>query len=76
MLFQKKMENSAVRGTGLSIEEIRSYTPEEFRRYLERNKCKKLEIVSEFPAIGRGNVLRDNLKSSSDINSEIDRILR
>lgn len=61
--------------TGLSIPEIKIYSPERLRAHLERRAEKKLSFVSEFPSIGRGNILRDNIASTERINKEIDKIL-
>lgn len=61
--------------TGLSISEIKMYSPERLRAHLERRAEKKFSFVSEFPSIGRGNVLRDNIASTERINKEIDKIL-
>ena len=60
---------------GLSAEIIRKYSPGELRLHLEKkNKC-KFSFTSEFPVIGRGNVLGDGIKTSEEINRDIDRIL-
>ena len=65
----------AERKTGLSAEEIRSYSPGKFRSYLRERKGKDLVVKSEFPTIGRGNILRDKLATTKAINEDIDRIL-
>ena len=69
------VEKIAEKKTGLTVEDIRDYTPGRFRRYLEK-RGGSLVFRSFFPFIGRGNVLRDALVSSEEINSEIDAILR
>ena len=61
--------------TGLSEKQIKSFGPEELREYLENRSGKKIRIVSEFPTIGRGNVLRDNLVTRKCLNEEIDKII-
>ena len=68
------IEKNAEKVTGLTVSELREYSPERFRGYLEKKK-KKPVFRSFFPIIGRGNVLRDNLVSSEELDSEIDRIL-
>ena len=61
--------------TGLSAETIRKYSPGELRLHLEERNKRKLSFTTEFPVIGRGNVLRDNVKTSEEINKDIDKIL-
>lgn len=70
------VERSAERVTGLPLGQIKAMSPERFRTYLEQKNKKSFSFTSEFPFIGRGNVLRDSLISSSRLNSEIDEILR
>lgn len=61
--------------TGFTVDELKDMSPEELRDKLETRSHKKIRIVSEFPVIGRGNVLRDGIVESKQINSEIDKIL-
>lgn len=70
------IEKKVVENTGLSLAQIKDYSPSKFREYLEKKNNKKFSFLSAFPVIGRGNVLRDNLISSSQLNSEIDKILK
>jgi len=60
---------------GLPIEVIRMYSPSELRHYLENKNKRKFSFTTEFPVIGRGNVLRDNIITSEEINRDIDKIL-
>jgi formate-dependent phosphoribosylglycinamide formyltransferase (GAR transformylase) len=60
---------------GLPIETIRMYSPSELRLYLEKKNKRKFSFTTEFPVIGRGNVLRDNIITSEEINRDIDKIL-
>ena len=69
------VEKNVEKITGLSAEEIRKYSPGELRRYFEKRNKKKLFFTTEFPVIGRGNVLRDSIITSEEINKEIDKIL-
>ena len=69
------IEKNAEKLIGLSAEEIRRYSPSELRRFLENKNKKKLSFTTEFPVIGRGNVLRDSIITSEKINKEIDKIL-
>lgn len=68
------IEKNAERVTGLSVSKLREYGPDKFRKYLESRKG-KIRFCSFFPVVGRGNVLRDSLVTSSEIDSEIDKIL-
>jgi hypothetical protein len=61
--------------TGLTVEAIRRLSPEKTRQYFEEKNNKRLSFVSEFPVIGRGNVLRDTLVHSDELNNEIDTLL-
>ena len=67
--------NHAERKIGLSVTDIRKYTPDEIREHLEKKNGKKLNFVSEFPTIGRGNVLRDGIVTKESLNREIDLII-
>ena len=69
------IEKNVEKLVGLSAEEIRQYSPGELRRYFEKRNKKKLNFTTEFPVIGRGNVLRDSIITSEEINKEIDKIL-
>lgn len=75
MLFSK-IEKNLESLTGLSILQIRNYSPEKFKAFLENKTKTPLSFTSEFPVIGRGNVLRDSLVGSKTLDSEIDKILR
>jgi hypothetical protein len=69
------VEKNAENLVGLSVETIRKYSPEELRSHLENRNKRKFSFTTEFPVIGRGNVLRDGIKTSREINKDIDRIL-
>jgi hypothetical protein len=60
---------------GLSANTIRKFSPSELRLHLENKNKHKFFFTTEFPVIGRGNVLRDGIKTSEEINRDIDRIL-
>ena len=68
---EKNIENLV----GLPVESIRMYSPSELRHHLEQKNKQKISFTSEFPVIGRGNVLRDNIITSEEINRDIDKIL-
>jgi len=69
------IEKNAEKLVGLSAAEIRKFSPGQLRRHLEEKNRKKLTFTTEFPVIGRGNVLRDCIVTTSEINREIDKIL-
>jgi hypothetical protein len=69
------LEQSIAEKVGLSIQEIRQKSPSEIATFIEGKTKKKLTFSSQFPFIGRGNVLRDGVKTSQDIDKDIDRIL-
>lgn len=73
-LFHKVIERSE-KTTGLTAEEIRAYSPGRLRIHLEKKNNTIIKCVSEFPVIGRGNVLRDELVSHDSLNDEIDELL-
>jgi len=60
---------------GLPVETIRKFSPGELRRYLEKKNKRRFSFLSEFPVIGRGNVLRDDISTSKKLNKNIDKIL-
>ena len=70
------IEKNAENLIGLSAETIRKYSPNELRLHLENKNKRKFSFTSEFPVIGRGNVLRDGIKTSEEINKDIDKILK
>ena len=75
MKYYERVVSGAERKTGLSAAEIRTFSPERIRLFLEKKNGKKFRFVSEFPTIGRGNVLRDNIASRDDLDREIDDML-
>jgi len=75
-MFFSHIEKNVVEVTGLTLDQIKDYSPSKFREYLERKNNKKFSFLSAFPVIGRGNVLRDNLVTSIQLNNEIDKILK
>jgi hypothetical protein len=69
------VEKNAEELVGLSAETIRKYSPGELRAYLEKKNRRKFSFISEFPVIGRGNVLKDSIMTSEEINKDIDNII-
>jgi len=54
---------------------MKSMSPEAIRKHLTAKTGKPFTISTSFPFIGRGNVLRDGILSSKEIDRDIDRIL-
>lgn len=75
MKLSIELEQAISRKVGLSIEQLRQTNPVEIAKHIEQKKHKKLSFSSQFPFIGRGNVLRDGVMTSEQINKDIDRIL-
>jgi hypothetical protein len=69
------VEKNAENLIGLSADTIRKYSPDELRLHLENKNKREFSFTTEFPIIGRGNVLRDSIKTSKEINRDVDRIL-
>ena len=69
------VEKNAETLVGLPAEKIRMLAPDELRAYLEDKNKRKLSFTTEFPVIGRGNVLRDSIITTEEINKAIDKIL-
>lgn len=61
---------------GMTLSDLKKADVSDIRRKIEEKHGKPLSFTSEFPVIGRGNVLRDRIMTSDQINSEIDEILK
>jgi hypothetical protein len=70
-LLNKNIESAV----GMSIDEIKSISPEDYRAFMERKNNSKMRYSSEFPSIGRGNILREDLIDGDALNAEIDELL-
>ena len=68
-------KNASVR-LGVSQEDIRAFSPHHMRNHMEKRSGEKIRFESEFPTIGRGNVLRDSIITREEIDREIDGLLR
>jgi len=75
MKLYTKVLSCIEKKVGLSLSELDSKDPVEISEHFYRKTGKKLSFSSEFPFIGRGNVLRDGLVSNERLNNDIDRIL-
>ena len=75
MKLSASLEHSIAEKVGLSIQEIHQKSPEEIAACIESKTKRKLTFSTQFPFIGRGNVLRDGVRTSDEINKDLDRIL-
>jgi len=62
--------------TGQSHEEISQETLSAKRRRISQQKGKPMKFTRNYPLIGRGCVLGDNLRSTAELNREIDELLQ
>lgn len=74
-MFKEKFFKIIQKNIGLSLTDIERFNPIEINNYIEKQTSKKIEIITEFPYIGRGNILRDGLISHNKIDQELDKIL-
>ncbi len=70
-----RLEKNVQGITHISAMEIREMSIDAYRRRLKKEKNIKLRIVTRFPLIGRGNVMRDRTVSHEDIEASLDNIL-
>lgn len=75
MSLNSKVMAGIERKTGLTAAEIKSISPDKLREYLTKRTKKAFSVTTEFPEIGRGNVLRDGIAGSTEINRITDEIL-
>lgn len=75
MTLRDKVVANAAKKAGLTTDQVRSMSPEKIRAHLTRKTGKPFTISTAFPFIGRGNVLRDGIVSSKEIDRDIDRML-
>lgn len=61
--------------TGLRLESLKAMSPERYRAHIEAKNKKPLEFTTQFPSIGRGNVLH-TVATTSSLNKAIDKILK
>jgi len=74
MKFQSIIQ-SIEKHTGLGITKLRNMGIHEIRAHCEKKHQSPTRFVSEFPQIGRGNVLRDGLLDTETLNKQVDKIL-
>ena len=74
-MVKEKFFQIVQKNIGLSLSDIDKLNPIDINTHIEKQSGKKIEITTEFPFIGRGNVLRDGIVTHDKINQEIDRVL-
>ena len=74
-MYKEKFFQIVQKNIGLSLSDIDRLNPIDINAHIEKQNGKKIEITSEFPFIGRGNVLRDGIVIHDKIDQEIDKIL-
>ena len=64
------LEEAIERKTGEPIESLRAEPIAERRSRIERTTSSKLRLVKWFPFIGRGNIMRNNIRTAEEIDEE------
>lgn len=72
----RDLEVSVEKLTGKSVADLRQSSIEGYRRERESVLKQPMRIISKFPFIGRGNVLRDRIISRGQIDKYLDAVLR
>lgn len=72
----KTLEQIAQTVTGKSPECLRAQPITERRREVEAAQKKPTQFVSNFPFVGRGNVMRDRIISHAEVERLLDEALR
>lgn len=75
MALPKELVDRISLASGLSPDDIKGLSPSSIRDHLTKKTGKKFRVLSMFPTIGRGNVLREGGVTSEQINKEVDAIL-
>ncbi|MEN6627445.1 MAG: hypothetical protein ABFD69_14570 [Candidatus Sumerlaeia bacterium] len=70
------LEQATELWSGKKADVIRKQSIEERRQEAEAKLHKKLRIVRLFPFIGRGNILRDRVAESGQINKDLEKALK
>ena len=74
-MHKKEFFRIVQKNIGLSLSDINRLNPIDISAYIEKRNGKKIKITTEFPFIGRGNILRDGIITHDKVNQEIDKIL-
>lgn len=70
------LERAVERATGENVDVLRARPISDTRRIAEQRRGRPFQIISRFPFIGRGNVMRDRILSHERVEAELDRALR
>ena len=74
--IQHRFERSLESRTGMEIAWMRDTPIDTQRRVAESQFGAPVVITSQFPFIGRGNVLRDHIVSHAEVEKTLDAALR
>ena len=69
-------EDAVEQATGMSIDVLRNTPIDEFRKAIEGKRGKPIQFFTEFPWIGRGNVLRDRCTSHEEAEAAYESAIR
>jgi hypothetical protein len=70
------MDRAIAEFTGHSVEYLKNTPLDEIRANAEAERGESIEFASNFPLIGRGNVMRDRLVSHKDALAAYDDAIR
>ena len=76
LMSLKDLEATVERMTGMKAEQLRRQTITEGRLAAEKKAGRPMQFRSEWPFVGRGNVLRDRILTRDEINRSLDKALR
>ena len=65
------LERAVERSTGEKVAALRSMSIDDRRRLIERHTKRPVRFTTKFPFIGRGNVMRDRLKSHREVEAAL-----
>lgn len=75
MTTKTEFEKAIEAATGESVESLRD-TPIDERRSKIGKKWGRLHVLTFFPFIGRGNIMRDHIRSREEVDADLDKALR
>lgn len=70
------LERAVERATGQKASALRERTLDQTRRIANRHGGRKSEFLSQFPFIGRGNVLRDRIATHEQVEAWLDAAIK
>ncbi|HRU04588.1 MAG TPA: hypothetical protein P5137_02295 [Candidatus Brocadiia bacterium] len=73
---QAGFDRAVEMATGMTADAIRNMPLDQFRKDVEDRRGGALRYRSVFPLVGRGNVLRDRLKTHHEVEEEFRRAVR